>query len=387
MYRKFQTKKVLPSTPQKKSKKARARLPMMEFTSSPIAPTSPPPPPPTKQQKDPKPLTSSIETSRSAAHKKLTQALSLALAPRTTSNYNKSIKLYLKFAETIGVPENEALPCSDDMLCLFLAQGIGKTGPGNAKNLASGIRQWHVRQGLRWKTSGRVALIKKALLQCWPKREDQESVRPAVTPEMMKMLWEEWSDGSRKQLCALAMALAAWCGQMRLGELLPETARKVDRDRLPSRGKWSISSKKEGASTIELSWAKSTGFSKSTVHLLRQGDKRFNASLAMGEHLRSSQLGESALLCEYVDNRSKAVTLGKDEFMAMCNKIWRAQGINKITGHSFRIGGTTALLRAGVDTSVVRKMGRWESNAFLIYWRSLEEIFDAHASNIDWNTI
>ncbi|KZV82866.1 hypothetical protein EXIGLDRAFT_598966, partial [Exidia glandulosa HHB12029] len=61
--------------------------------------------------------------------------------------------------------------------------------------------------------------------------------------------------------------------------------------------------------------------------------------------------------------------LTKAAFLGRLNEIWRAAGMQRITGHSFRIGGTTALLRAGVDPEVVKMAGRWRSDSFLRYWR------------------
>jgi hypothetical protein len=49
-------------------------------------------------------------------------------------------------------------------------------------------------------------------------------------------------------------------------------------------------------------------------------------------------------------------------------------GFPILTGHSFRIGGTTHLLLSGVPPDVVKTTGRWSSDAFLRYWRSTEQI-------------
>lgn len=57
-------------------------------------------------------------------------------------------------------------------------------------------------------------------------------------------------------------------------------------------------------------------------------------------------------------------------FMRRCNDILHDLGYSRITGHCFRIGGTTELLLAGVDPEVVKKLGRWKSDAFLRYRRT-----------------
>jgi hypothetical protein len=59
-----------------------------------------------------------------------------------------------------------------------------------------------------------------------------------------------------------------------------------------------------------------------------------------------------------------------------------AEGISRITGHSFRIGGTTELLRRGVPPDVVKMAGRWSSDSFLRYWRKKEDILPQHVEDI-----
>ncbi|KAI0308965.1 hypothetical protein OF83DRAFT_1072743 [Amylostereum chailletii] len=67
--------------------------------------------------------------------------------------------------------------------------------------------------------------------------------------------------------------------------------------------------------------------------------------------------------------------LTKDLFMARCAEIWAEAGLPVVkTGHSFRIGGATDLLLRGTPPSVVAKQGRWESDAFLLYWRRVQSV-------------
>ena len=39
----------------------------------------------------------------------------------------------------------------------------------------------------------------------------------------------------------------------------------------------------------------------------------------------------------------------------------------KYAGHSFRIGATTTAAARGVDDSVIKTLGRWQSSAYLLY--------------------
>ena len=66
--------------------------------------------------------------------------------------------------------------------------------------------------------------------------------------------------------------------------------------------------------------------------------------------------------------------LTKPVFLQRCNDIWHPLGYPRTTGHCFRIGGTTELLIAGTPPDVVKATGRWSSDSFMRYWRSLDDI-------------
>ncbi|KAF8746781.1 Glycosyltransferase family 28 N-terminal domain [Rhizoctonia solani] len=53
-----------------------------------------------------------------------------------------------------------------------------------------------------------------------------------------------------------------------------------------------------------------------------------------------------------------------------------------IQRRSHSIGGTHAYLSSGVPSDVVKKMGRWSSDAFLKYWRNVDLLIELHAKDI-----
>jgi hypothetical protein len=322
-------------------------------------------------------------TALSKARSRLALALEHGHAPRTSNNYNYAIKRYLKFASSIGFPEQQALPASEELILLFVCEGLGRTGPGTAKNNLSALRSWHVKNRFPWKRPDCMGLINKALTEFWPHDVKKPKQRPPIKSSMISMLVKAWKDGSPRHVCALAIAVSAWSGQCRLGELLPSSPLSLDPKRIPRRSSWSGSKANKRASEIQLPWTKTTRFNGATVFLVDQRDP-LNATIALSNHFKASPLRSDAFLCEYKHGRHSKV-LGKEEFLEMCNSVWTAAGIPRITGHSFRIGGTTALLCSGVHPEIVKKMGRWTSDAFLQYWRSLGHLFAQHASNVSWD--
>ena len=43
--------------------------------------------------------------------------------------------------------------------------------------------------------------------------------------------------------------------------------------------------------------------------------------------------------------------------------------MSKYSGHSFRIGAATTAASVGVEDSLIKTLGRWESSAYLLYVR------------------
>jgi hypothetical protein len=224
--------------------------------------------------------------------------------------------------------------------------------------------------------------IKRVIKLHWPKEKQQKPQRPPVMPGMMRSLTMAWRTGNTREKCALAMALCAWIGQMRLGELMPASVDEIIPSRLPSRKEWLTDKRLGKASDIRLPWTK-TNLHKGDVIILPTQQTPLDATRAMCHHVLASHLDDTALLCQYKDGDA-VKTFDKNLLMSMCNEIWQKDGIQRITGHSFRIGGTTAYLMAGVDSDIVKKMGRWSSDTFLRYWRSVNGIFEAHASSIEF---
>ncbi|KAF8797780.1 hypothetical protein BYT27DRAFT_7124729, partial [Phlegmacium glaucopus] len=57
------------------------------------------------------------------------------------------------------------------------------------------------------------------------------------------------------------------------------------------------------------------------------------------------------------------------EFLKCINAVTAELGIDSLKGHGIRIGATLEYLLRGVPFDVVKSIGRWSSEAFLVYLR------------------
>ena len=67
--------------------------------------------------------------------------------------------------------------------------------------------------------------------------------------------------------------------------------------------------------------------------------------------------------------------LTKSKFTHAVRDVLQKSGLpyQSFAGHSFRIGTATAAAKAGIEDSVIRMLGRWNSSAFLVYIQTPRE--------------
>ena len=244
-------------------------------------------------------------------------------------------------------------------------------------NWLNGLRLWHSYNDAPWHgDDGWLPALKKAA--------DKGGIsfkrppRGPVTDEHMRALRISLDLASPFGASVWAAACSAYRGCRRLGELLIRSASKFTAQHDTCRGTRISSSVVNGREVrdIHLVWTKTT-------------------TTSGGECILTEIVGRDADLCPVwaFDNHclvnhsppphtplfafrvsSGWTHLTKDHFLRHSADVFKSGGLELIFGHSFRIGGSLALLTAGVAPEVIMKLGGWSSLCFLIYWRRLEKI-------------
>jgi hypothetical protein len=168
-----------------------------------------------------------------------------------------------------------------------------------------------------------------------------------------------------------ACATTAFWGQCRLGELLPSSSATLLSTPFPVRSGFKRSLRNPSSCIIHLPRTKTHHHGQDVV--LVDQCTPINPISLLKRHLRVNGIPNDSHLFSYISVNGIS-TLTKSRFLRRCNDIWGALGYPRTTGHCFRIGGTTELLIAGIPPEVVKATGRWSSDSFLRYWRSLDDI-------------
>lgn len=306
-----------------------------------------------------------------------------AMASGTVANYDAAVRHFTQWrrAERIAIDDGAAVP--EPVLCAYAASLAGIYSAGAARSKVAGLKFWHERRALRWRGSPRLDRILKGVATCAPP-DSHRDARPPVTEAMLDEALHELDDTRPFDVCVAAAMLVIFWGQLRLGEALSAT-RSYDDAALPTGGCVRLRGEAGGkASQITTAlWLPRTKVDRTGVWVWLA--RHYNdPSFALNEHMRVNDIGEHDPLFAYKHDLSgDLVPLTRRAFLSRLNEIWAAAGMQRITGHCFRIGGTTALLRAGVEPDVVKMAGRWRSDSFLRYWRAIDNIISLHMDLCD----
>jgi hypothetical protein len=308
-------------------------------------------------------------------------ALDNAWAVSTLEKYKFGVDAFHRFCDEARIPNAQRLPASEELLCCFAASRAGEIAGGTARSAVAAVKAWHIRSGVQWRGGLRLRYTLKGVENLTPESSRREE-RPPVTEEMINILEKELDLDEPKDAAVFAAACCAFWGQIRLGEMLSDTQSKYFVGRIPMGADLGPTATAAGTRVLRLPWTKTKGERGDKAVLCRQRSKSDPVN-AMENHLAVNTIPPDLPIFAYRNEDGDHICLSRRKFLLRCNEIWSRHGIPSTTGHSFRIGGTTHLLIAGVNPEAVQAMGRWKSDAFLVYWRRLDILAPLHAEFVN----
>ncbi|PPQ94250.1 hypothetical protein CVT25_004970 [Psilocybe cyanescens] len=313
------------------------------------------------------------------ARDSLKRALSNSWAPSTLSKYSNAIDHFITFCDLEKVPEHLRFPTDEFVLCAFAASGVGTSSHSTICNKISAVKAWHHTHGIKWNGGSRLRLVLNGVKNLTPLSSIRPP-RPPINARMLAQLIKGLDLNNALDSAIAACAAIAFWGQCRLGELLASSSSSVlSTNSIPSRR--SLRQSKRNTHSYILALPQTKTKKRGEDVILTQQTNNSDPLQLLRNHMLINKLPQRLPLFAYT-TPSGPKTLTKRHFITRCNAIWKTHGYPRTTGHSFRIGGTTELLLAGVPPDVVKTLGRWSSDSFLRYWRSPEDIAPQYTQNV-----
>ncbi|KAG2740383.1 hypothetical protein P692DRAFT_20754155, partial [Suillus brevipes Sb2] len=278
-------------------------------------------------------------------------ALDSAWADSTQRKYRGTIQNFLNFCDIENVPLQDRCPASEHLLCAFAASCMGSLAGSTVQSHISALKAWHAYRNAPWKGSIRLKLVLNGVSNNAPE-SSLSPPRPPVTRAMIVVLASHLNPAYPLDACCLAAASAAFWGQLRLGEILSPWESSFPSSHISRRIHLSAPFNNNGSRKLFLPFTKVKKNKGEEVILCRQRDSS-DPIVALEKHLALNEISpDLPLFCYLLPAGLRCLTRRK--LLARCNEIWSTAGFKTVSGHSFRIGGTTEMLLSGVPPDVVK---------------------------------
>ncbi|PPR06414.1 hypothetical protein CVT24_002553, partial [Panaeolus cyanescens] len=310
------------------------------------------------------------------------KTLETSWAKSTHSSYARNLKHFHRFCSQRNIPPESRFPTSESLLLIYAASHVGICSSSTVRHRLSALKAYHVIHNWPWNGSPRLSKLLRGLKLSAPDSSSRPP-RPPISLSMLIRLLKRLNLRDPFDAAVAACASTAFWGQCRLGELLPRSSNVTHSSSIPTRSHLTCSASKSRppqSFNLHLPQTKTNRLGQTVTILPR--DDASNPLPLLQNHLFVNHLPIHVPLFSYCPkNHASPHTriLSKPAFLARCNAILNPLGYKRISGHSFRIGGTTTLLASGIPSDVVKTMGRWSSDSFLRYWRHIDRIAPAQA--------
>ncbi|KAI7952724.1 hypothetical protein MJO29_008355 [Puccinia striiformis f. sp. tritici] len=309
----------------------------------------------------------------------------------TLLGYNSGVKKYVKFAMAIKrFPFR--LPLSAEDLYDFVYWAGRVAGAPTDHDVAAntlvkylaGIAMWHLLHGAKYPDDSRLTVTVflrssghvDAETQAKPKKE-------AVKIKHLVILAGILVNGDRYQKALLDLAIVAFWGMARLTKLT------YNSNSGPLRASASLLTTDvsfndtRGTETISLALrgAKTAAPGESQVIFLRSLPHMLCPVAAVKRRLKEAGSEETSLF-GYTDSQGNRSHLVRETVCRTLDQIWKSNGFEGLSGHSFRVGGASLRNALGISKEDICLLGRWTSDCYRLYLQtySINEIADTKAT-------
>lgn len=304
---------------------------------------------------------------------RIRDVLTCAWAESTRESYGSGLLVYHVFCDVKGIQEIDRAPASQDILTSFLCTIAGSYSGKTISNYIHGVRAWHIIHGVPWAPD---TITLEALLKAAEKLTPPSSKRKQRQPytlEFIAAIIVHLDPNIPLHAAVKSCLLTVFFGAARLGEF---TVRRLDafdparhvkisdvrheRDRKGlSMTVFKVPDTKSGDGPEDVYWSAQEGST--------------DPEAAHANHVRVNNPQPSEHLFAYTHN-GKRRPLTKTIFLTTLNTACRKAGLAPLQGHGIRIGATLEYLLRGIPFETVKVIGRWKSDAFLLYLRKHAQI-------------
>ena len=287
----------------------------------------------------------------------------------------------MECCQSLGFPP---LPATEGRLCYFVAflKEMGLRHQ-TVKSYLSAVRHMQISQGMGDPNMGsmpRLELVVRGL------KRDQagqpKKTRLPITPTILKKIKQKWQVHGTEWDYIMLWAAVCLCffGFLRSGEVVVPSDSGLDASRHLTFADIAVDNKDNPSDlTVTIKQSKTDPFRKGVDIIIGRTSGPLCPVAAILAYMAKRGPGTGPLF-RFQDGRP----LTRQRFVAKLREVLQEVGLQpeKYVGHSFRIGAATTAAAQGVQDSLTKTMGRWESVAYQLYDQTPQEQLAAVASTL-----
>ena len=293
------------------------------------------------------------------------------LATSSQKTYKSGENRYLRFCQSLSVVP---LPVSESRLCKFVSfLADQKLKHRTIKTYLSGVHYFQIRSGWRDPFHNshmpHLEYTMKGIKRVESQSATTQRLRLPITPKILRLMKGVWSASASQPDTKLIWAACclAFFGFLRAGEMTTPDDEGYDSGAHLSFGDIAVDDPScPSFLRIRIKQSKTDPFRKGVdLFLGRTGSDICPVAALLGYlACRGSRPGP---LFIFADGR----LLTRKRFVDLVRAALASAGVDQqnYCGHSFRIGAATTAAAKGIEDSVIKSLGRWESIAYLQYVR------------------
>lgn len=251
---------------------------------------------------------------------------------------------------------------------MFIASCAGSYSGSTLANYTCGVRAWHIIHGASWTMDHQVRAALDGAAKLAPPAS-KKGARAPMTLAILEALNNALDPTEPLDVAVRAALNIMFYTLSRTGELTVQSQKAFDPSIHITPSNLRDETDRNGliVKVGHLPTTKSSPIAGEDIYFSAQTGPS-DPWAALRDHLRVNDPPSQAHLFMYRSNRG-CKPLTRTVFLNRLNDAATSLNVGPIKGHSIRIGGTLEFLLRGIAFEVVKSLGRWSSNAFVLYLR------------------
>lgn len=309
------------------------------------------------------------------------ELLTAGLAPATHKVYKTGTNRYNSFCVLYKI--NKPFPLSEYVLTHFVAF-LYKEGlkVGTVKSYLAAIRYSQIALGLGNPHMEDMSKLEYVIRGVKRLTGGPTRTRLPITLPLLAQLQGSWRVNQPERDASMLWAAAAMCffGFLRVGEVVAPSDSTFDPSVHLSATDISVDSHSSPTYVaVNIKASKTDPFRRGVTIYLGRTHSQICPVAATLKYVVKRGVSKGPLFI-FADGRF----LTRERFVAAVREALASSGVDssKYCGHSFRIGAATTAAEQGIQDSLIRTLGRWQSSAYLLYIRTPRDAICAVAKTL-----